>query len=70
MKIHIIGGAESKDEKDCFRIGTRNVEVVRKLIRHYKLHIVHEETGGHVSRTVAIDINTGAVTIKRQNMIL
>jgi len=70
MKIHIIGGAESKDEKDYFKIGTRNVEAIRRLIRHYQLHIVQEETGGHVSRTVAIDINTGSVTIKRQNMII
>lgn len=70
LKIHIIGGADAKNENDYFKVGKRNVEIVRKLIRHFQLHIIIEETGGHISRTVSIDVNTGNVTIKRQNMIM
>lgn len=70
LHLHIFGGAESKDENDYFRVGKQNVDMVKRLIRHFNLRVVTEETGGHVSRTVSIDVRTGNIQIKRQHMIL
>lgn len=70
LQVHVIGGADSKDKNDYFQVGKRNVDMVKRLINHFNLRISTEETGGHMSRTVSIDINTGSLQIKRQDMII
>lgn len=70
LQVHVIGGADSKDQNDFFLVGKRNVEMVKRLLKHFNLHILTEETGGHVSRTVSINTETGSLQIKRQDMII
>lgn len=65
-EIHVIGGSSSKNKDDQFRIGERNLEEVRAILRNFNLHFVEDSTGGNMSRTVELEIETGNLTIKSQ----
>jgi chemotaxis protein CheD len=61
--IKIAGGASIMDKKRHFDIGRRNVLAVKKLLWKRQLGITGEDVGGEISRTVAVDIASGSVSI-------
>lgn len=68
MKLYVAGGAsmrmDSKD--DYFKIGSRNFTTFRKLLWKNGLMIDFQDVGGNISRTVAVRVMDGLVTINKQ----
>ena len=49
---------------DIMRVGTRNAEAVKSILRRNGIKIIAEDTGGNYGRTVQIDLNNGAYKVK------
>jgi chemotaxis protein CheD len=58
------GGALNEEDDDVFQIGRRNFIVLRKLLWQNGVLLQGQDVGGRLSRTMALSIGTGAVTIK------
>ncbi len=65
LNIKLIGGAQVMDPNQRFNIGKRNILNIKKILWSYNIAVVAEEIGGHVSRTVDVDVGTGRVTISQ-----
>lgn len=63
ISIKLIGGSNIMDENHHFDIGKRNVLAIKKLLWKYQLGVIAEDTGGDISRTVTVTVETGAVAI-------
>ena len=61
--VKLAGGASIMDPNNTFRIGKRNVLAIRKILWRFRLGAIAEDVGGNISRSVAIDMNTGKVII-------
>ena len=68
-KKHIIvkaaGCSSLLDESGFFKIGERNFTVLRKLLWKNNILLETYDIGGNFSRTVSIQVATGAVRMKR-----
>lgn len=64
LSIGIFGGATSVQE-DVFKIGPKNVAIVKKILRDFNLFYSIEETGDSISRTIYLDVATGVVKVMR-----
>lgn len=62
--IRLAGGASTQGNNDLFEIGKRNCAVIRKLLWRARVHIHSEDLGGSDSRTMILDVGTGALTIR------
>ncbi len=58
------GAAHLLNKGDMFRIGERNIVVMRKVLWKNNILIAAEETGGSVARTLTLYMNSGETTIK------
>ena len=63
MIVKLAGGASIMDSNQIFNIGKRNILAVRKILWKYKLGAIAEDLGDSFSRTVAIDLSNGRVTL-------
>jgi chemotaxis protein CheD len=63
MIVKLVGGARIMDPKNTFNIGKRNVLAIKKALWSLGMGVVAEDVGGNISRTVALDVNTGRVII-------
>ncbi len=61
--VKLAGGASIMDRNNVFNIGKRNVLAVRKILWKYRLGAIAESVGDTISRSVALDVNTGRVKI-------
>ncbi|WP_438447992.1 chemotaxis protein CheD [Gorillibacterium sp. sgz5001074] len=66
LALGLYGGAESVREKDWFRIGQRNIEAVRRALQPYGLWAGVQELGGRISRSLVMEVGTGAVSVRTQ----
>ncbi len=64
LKVCIAGGAHVLDNADIFRIGERNLTVLRKILWKNNMLINVQSVGGHVSRTIRLDLDYGLFTVK------
>jgi len=71
LEIWVAGGANSqhKEENDFFQIGKRNLIILRKLLWKDGLLLKSYDVGGSNSRTMALEIGTGRVTIRSRGQI-
>lgn len=69
LSIGIYGGAISVQE-DIFKIGPKNVAIVKKILRDFNLFCSIEETGNSISRTIYLDVATGIVNIMRLPIVI
>ena len=63
----IAGGAQMfafANATDVMRVGARNAEAVKKMLKGYNIRILGEDTGGTYGRTVSIDLVTGVYKVK------
>ena len=63
----IAGGAQMfafANATDVMRVGSRNAESVKKLLRDLGIRVIAEDTGGNYGRTVQIDLETGVYKVK------
>ncbi len=68
LKIVVAGGASMKSlgKDDYFKIGKRNFTMLRKLLWKNGFMIHQQDVGGHISRTMALHISNGLVTINKK----
>lgn len=65
MTVFVAGGAGRSDEaRDSFRIGKRNVQMLRKLLWKNGVLIQGQDVGGGHSRDLIYDVGTGAVRVR------
>ncbi|MDR0324829.1 MAG: chemotaxis protein CheD [Oscillospiraceae bacterium] len=66
--ISLYGGIDGRGAGDCFRIGEKNLQVVKDTLR--KLGLVYNEvdTGGQESRTLVAYTSTGIVEVIKRPM--
>ena len=63
----IAGGAQMfafANATDIMRVGNRNADAVKQILRRNGIRVIAEDTGGNYGRTVQIDLNTGAYKVK------
>jgi len=61
--VKLVGGANVMDPHNTFNIGKRNVLAIRKILWQFGMGAIAEDIGGHISRTVEVDVDTGRVII-------
>lgn len=68
LKITVAGGAsmKTKGEDDYFKIGKRNITVLRRLLWKNKFMITSQDVGGNKSRTMALQIADGYISINKK----
>ncbi len=66
LVINMYGGADSIYKEDIFQIGKRNIEAVLNTLTVLNLDVQYSDTGGFISRTVEMNMDTGNVEIMSQ----
>lgn len=64
LVIKVAGGAQLLDPKGVFNIGERNMANLSNLLARNGLTIQAKDVGGMASRTLRLNITTGAVSVK------
>ncbi len=68
LQAKIFGGAQiffSNSNSVIPDIGNMNIEMVRKILKKYKIPIISEEVGGTKGRTIIFDLEDGKVLCKQ-----
>ena len=63
----IAGGAQMfafSNATDIMRVGTRNAETCKQILRKNGIKVIADDTGGNYGRTVSIDLSTGSYKVK------
>ncbi len=63
FSYRVFGGASILDDNGHFDIGKRNLLTIKRMLWKAGYGIIHEDVGGTVSRTVALDIASGSVAV-------
>ena len=63
LVIKVAGGANLMDEENRFRIGERNVTVLRKMTWKNKLLLKAADVGGTTPRTVSLHVGNGTTRV-------
>ncbi len=61
------GGAQMfafANASDIMKVGLRNAEAVKAILKKNGIRLLAEDTGGNYGRTVQIDLETGVYTVK------
>ena len=61
------GGAQMfafANATDIMRVGARNAEAAKRILKEMNIRIIAEDTGGTYGRTVQIDLETGIYKVK------
>lgn len=67
MEAKLAGGAQMfafGSSSDTMRIGPRNVESCKELLKRYAIPLKAEDTGGNYGRTIEFDCETGVLSIR------
>jgi chemotaxis protein CheD len=64
LVVKVAGGAQLLDENGVFNIGKRNHLALSELLASHNYAVCAWDVGGLSSRTLRMDLTTGAVTIK------
>jgi chemotaxis protein CheD len=59
LRVVIAGGAQVFEDRDFFDIGKRNTVIARKLFWKNNIMIAAEHVGGHLPRTMYLEIGEG-----------
>jgi len=70
LTAKLAGGAQMfsfMSGSDALRIGPRNVEACREILKQANIPIIAEDTGGNCGRTIEVDAATGILHIRTVN---
>ena len=63
----IAGGAQMfafANATDIMRVGARNAEAAKKILKGMNIRLLAEDTGGNYGRTVQVNLNDGVYKVK------
>jgi len=63
IDVRVAGGSAVRRETDFFAIGRRNLTALRKWLWKEQLVMSASDTGGHLSRTLYLELRTGRTWI-------
>ena len=63
MVVKAAGCAAPLQKNEMFKIGNRNIMILKKLLLKNNVFLNANDVGGSISRTVYFDLTTGRVTI-------
>jgi chemotaxis protein CheD len=69
LVVGMFGGANMLDDEELFKIGTKNARAAKKILWQHAISVVHEDVGGHSSRTVSLEIATGVIGLRRDGKV-
>jgi chemotaxis protein CheD len=61
--VKMVGGAQVMDPNNTFNIGKRNELALKKMLWTLGMGVQAEDVGGHISRSIAADVDSGRVVI-------
>lgn len=61
--VKVYGGAATVRTDDCFNIGSRNLHEVQNLLSRLNVCYTLVNVGGSISRTLFMDVATGAIKV-------
>jgi len=66
LVVKVAGGASAheREEDDRFQIGRNNMLMLRKLLWKNGVLIKAQDVGGHLSRTMSLEVGSGEVKLK------
>lgn len=64
LRIFVAGGASVIAGSDPFKIGERNARVTLDYLSRQGYSVRRTEVGGNINRTVHLEVNTGAMSLK------
>lgn len=64
VRIMVAGGAAVLSGTDPFKIGERNTQITLAWLQRERLRVLYSDVGGSLNRTVHLNVNTGAVSLK------
>jgi len=64
LVVKVVGGAAVQTGSDLFEIGKRNIVALRKVLWKNGVLISAQDVGGTLSRTIALDVATGVLTLR------
>ena len=59
-----LGANRARLVAKIMRVGARNAEAAKKILKDLNIKIIAEDTGGTYGRTVSIDLNDGVYKVK------
>ena len=65
LEIYVAGGSQINDPNNVFEIGKKNFTILRRVLWKNSLLIQAEDVGEDCSRTLAIEVGSGKVTLKK-----
>lgn len=69
LVVQIYGGADSMWQNDVYNIGQANIVAVKKELQKLGVHIAKKDLSGSNSRSLAMDVTSGQVTVYRQPLM-
>ncbi len=69
LNIQLYGGAESMLDRDIYNVGRKNIDAVKYALLDMGLMISRADLRGNESRTIAMEVKTGAVAVYRQPIV-
>jgi chemotaxis protein CheD len=67
LEFKVFGGAKVLEADKFFQIGSKNIESFQTLVEKYGLNIRAMEVGGHLNRTIKLQVSSGRVKVKMPN---
>lgn len=64
LTAKLAGGAAIGSRASLFQVGERNIEAVERLLQQHRIPLVARDTGGSASRTVTVEVASGAVVVR------
>lgn len=66
MEAKLAGGSQmfAFSGNDTMRIGPRNVESCKEILKQFSIPIIAEDTGGNYGRTIELHSTSGVLTIR------
>jgi len=68
LRAQIVGGARPEPGPGL-SLGDRNVAAARSVLKKAGIHVVSEDTGGHMGRKVAFDTGTGHLIVLKVHQL-
>jgi chemotaxis protein CheD len=72
LQVRVVGGSQLMGNSQLFDMGKRNYLVLRKIFAKNNIKIHAEDIGGHYSRSIRMDLNSGECIVKangRENQL-